>query len=374
MSDEPRSSEVEGTYVVTLVGESRVFLSQPFRLDFPAFAHPMSILLLMREKALPGFERPVPQQLGAQVRVQASSLDQAVGLSTGVVNVLTAFLSCAANASIDEMSLHVAYDATPARQARAFYQVIDPDRFLVTEWRVLSEADVIAPLRRWLEDPLSARLQRAALHYHRALLHWTDRGNPHSLNHIWIAAESLTDVLLKRECAARGVSKNKLSRLWKLDKKKSLEVEIRTRLIFDGDSDLHRDLKTASDGYEHGFATLEETGAIAARITRRAAALVRRAILRVLSDAPDGLKLLTSDEFAAPLGLRRRDVLTATLRGPGDQLANDGQLVPFFTFQGKLEENEPLGAVPMRVKNTLDFTPQLPAGTTASDLRLGRLT
>jgi hypothetical protein len=70
-------------------------------------------------------------------------------------------------------------------------------------------------------------------------------------------------------------------------------------LIFDGDRQLYGDLRTASDLFEHGYASFGEVQAAAHASADKAFGCVRRAILREIG--VDAASPVLSPRYAEPL-------------------------------------------------------------------------
>jgi hypothetical protein len=85
----------------------------------------------------------------------------------------------------------------------------------------------------------------------------------------WIAAETLTDVVVDRTCEAAGHGNlDALARSWVLSRAMRTtartpmrRARIRRDAILGGDADAHAQLKKASDGFEHGFLYFERVRA-----------------------------------------------------------------------------------------------------------------
>lgn len=78
-----------------------------------------------------GYESPVPRELWADARGSADSLDSAVVMFTNATIFFTNVISFCANGYAGDCRFHLAYDATPGRREREFFeQFIEDERGL----------------------------------------------------------------------------------------------------------------------------------------------------------------------------------------------------------------------------------------------------
>jgi hypothetical protein len=117
-----------------------------------------------------------------------------------------------------------------------------------------------------------------------------------SVEHLFIAAETMKPIMLRRHLEERGLTEAQLAAEWGVTTRQLLG-EARLRLIFEGDKGVADDARNASDGFEHGVRMPTETWELARRCHDKAARYVRTAILRLA-----GLKGRDFDVLTGPYG------------------------------------------------------------------------
>ncbi len=81
-----------------------------------------------------------------------------------------------------------------------------------------------------------------------------------------------------------------------------LDSEIRRREIFQGDAAAYRNLKAASDGFEHGYSDFAAVRKAVEQAGDAPMSYLREAILRELSLPPDDFATLTGPDYTEALG------------------------------------------------------------------------
>ena len=150
-----------------------------------------------------------------------------------------------------------------------------------------------------------------------------------------------------REPSTRKTSRAKLASDWEVDEK-SLDAEVRRRIIFAGDADAYKQAKEASDGLEHGYLAFNEVHERARAVREKVAAYLRRCLLDELSLSPEFVALLTSAPYDAPGHLQTSKYLRSTIVGNGE-LAAPGEAYPFFAWRTNYKETP-------SAENTVSFT------------------
>jgi hypothetical protein len=142
--------------------------------------------------------------------------------------------------------------------------------------------------------------------------------------HLWMAVEALTKAFLRTECQKLGVDEAGLCAAWGIDIK-SVDGEVRRRLIFHSDDACYSAARRTSDGLEHMFEDFPKLQAQAQDCRDCAADHVRRAIFELIGVAAGDLSTLTSMPYAKPVRLESTDrVIHATLTGEAEHLAGPG--------------------------------------------------
>lgn len=280
----------------------------------------------------------LPRELVLEVRGPASSLDDAIAKFGAVARPIATIIGFVANVRVGPVEVHLAFDAAPGRQERAFLETfIADDRELPQGGRIIRDdllsATCVAVLG--MQDD-SARLNRALRQYELALRQWHVGGEWLALSHLYMAVEAITKATLQAQMRRRGLSHEELAMEFDVTPddpsrprwRPALEEEVRKRIIFDGDLDTYRAAKAASDGLEHGFLELDAVARHAIACTDATFAAVRRSIVALL-DLPD-------DIARELLALSPRDVQSmrkvarGSLLNTADDPAAPGELYPYL--------------------------------------------
>ena len=152
------------------------------------------------------------------------------------------------------------------------------------------------------------RFLRAVSHYGLALRNWRRGYEILSVEHLFIAAETLKIVALRQAVAASGKTEDEVGLEWGIRPGESrsrtlVEAEARKRFVFHDDADLDKAVTDMSDGFEHGYA---DVGSLldSARATRDAAAHhVRLATIELLGATDAANAELAEDRYAEPVDL-----------------------------------------------------------------------
>jgi len=261
-------------------------------------------------------------ELVAHVRGEAHDLDDALTrLSNAAVRNLS-IISVAANAAILSPHLHVAYEALPGGRFKAVrtlgadpqaaHRVIDIDR----------TGELLEAFDRHAKE---IRLLRAAENYGESLRRILPVSSIHALMHLWIAVENLTRVVAERMQREHGAATISVLGLalgveprpgQTAPDARDVSSEIRRQHIFDGADDVHKALREASDGVEHGYLSFGEAREGGEKVFDRAAQLVRQSILRESGVPTTSIEALMTGIYTRPLPLWRAQVFTEGTLGP----------------------------------------------------------
>jgi hypothetical protein len=131
-----------------------------------------------------------------------------------------------------------------------------------------------------------------------------------------------------------------------------LASRVRLEVIYGGDNALRRDIENASNGFEHGFKSLDEAKVLAESARDRAARLIRAALLREVGLDSASVKGLTSATFEVPLGLVPiQHLWRGTLEVEDEELLNPGEpplILKDWSMRIVASEEEPSGQIRMR--------------------------
>lgn len=186
------------TYMTVLRAPSAALLppDQGFVLNL---ADPPSRVRLRSRWQDQGLEHPVPADLWVEVEGEGSSLDDAIRRHAPLARGVASTFAFVANAAVEPLEVELAYDTTADRAERDYLQMF------VRESSTIPRGGRVVPAGRLppMFDPIQAlgptpRLQRAIFQYDHALRNWQLGTEYQSLDHLWIAAESIVDLLLKQ--------------------------------------------------------------------------------------------------------------------------------------------------------------------------------
>jgi hypothetical protein len=289
-------------------------------------------------------ESSIPRELVVEVRGRAVSLDEAISKFEVIARLIATMIGFVANVRVGPLEVHLAYDCAAGDRQRPFLEVFVPDeRGAVTEGRILRKDLLGHACTAFLELPRdSARVGRAVRQYELALRQWYLGGEWLALSHLYMAVEALTEAVLRKAIADRGVSEEELARSLDLITddpdhprwRQILREQVREQMIFGADSDTYKTAKSASDGLEHGFLGLDEIAAHALKCTDRTFRHVRRTIIGLL-----GLPAAVADDLMTirPKDVQsRRKVIRGRLVGAAEDPAAEGELYPRLEWRSNV--------------------------------------
>lgn len=332
---------VTGTCVVVLRAPAGFYLGPDDRMtvrQFPSEVGPVDLAFRTLRAVPNGFRNPVRLGLWVDARGAAPSLGAAVETFGNVARGLAAILSVAANAPSDEPTAEFAYDDTPGKAERAYWQrYLEPPALPAHPGRRLDPIAAMALVRAYVRHPDRDRFHRALAQYHHALQNFDPGLEIPALAHLWVGMEALTPVAVRRELARQGVTADELKRAWsdELTRQRGQPVELRSldpegrrRLLFRSDDATYRAAKDASDGYEHGSWALWDVRHRALVALDRTADYLRAAILDLASLGPGEREALAAFPFDRPLHRGVERSLRGLLVGDADELALPGEEYP----------------------------------------------
>jgi hypothetical protein len=336
-----------GNYVTVLRGESAaLFLpDEGFEVNLEDKATRIRLRTQWRDA---GLAHPVPADLWIDVTGRGDDLDETIQRHSSLARGMAAFFAYVANAAVEPLEIELAYDATDGLAVREYVQVfvrgadaIPRGGRLVPTKRLRPCVDALLSLQP------TPRLERALFHYDLALRSWQLGGEYQTLEHLWIAAENIVELLLDRRTA--GGNRKDLARSvgievdpstpgqrkppWKQD----LSAWALRELVFVKDKAAYDSARTASNGYEHGFLDLSEVQQQAVRTTEDVFKHIRRSIADalLLADEPRSWLLALAPVDVAST----RKTVRGTLRGAvtdAARLAAPGQEYPILTWRTRL--------------------------------------
>jgi hypothetical protein len=298
-----------------------------------------------------GFESPVPRELWAEIVGDADcALDNAINAYWAAANGIVPALAVASNAPIDDLEVHIGFDATQAEEEHAFFENFQPDEMgRPRHGRSAPLAETVEFFNLLATSEEQPRLGRACAFYREALRYLRPGQEVLCTVFLWMAVEALTKVALRRACRTEGCSEDELLFKWDLAKpgadaqtlqkaKRQLDGEARRRLIFHGDADCLRLTVDASDGFEHGYEAFDKIRALALEAKERGAMEhIRRSLFELVPMPAAATAALTAGRYEKPRSnWHMTKYIRGTFTGPADALAAPGQEYPLLRWEGRL--------------------------------------
>jgi hypothetical protein len=372
--------DLDNTYIVVLIAKGGVRLppDDGIRLNFDIDTGPATIGLRTRFQEI-GLPNRLPQDLVFEIHCSGRDLDDAVAVASGLATNLAPLISFVVNAFIDVPRAHLAYEASPDRASRRFWQADVQLGIPTFTPAAVLQADLLVPfLRAIFTSAEYARLGAAISQYHAALRDWTTAGQPLALMHLYPALEALAGAteraertrlsLASKEAHAehRGLDLNDPN--WT----NILLGRVRRDVICKGDHVTYSTARKASDGLEHGFKDMPSIRADAQQVTRKLFEYVRGGVLDLLNLDVDVRNRLGKMPLLDITSLHAvmKGVLSGDV-GDVDQLGFGGDPYPRMEPQVKIDEitYQPDGRLTVspsftytvRTAKRVNFEPQMTA-------------
>lgn len=253
--------------------------------------------------------------------------------------------------------------ATRTARSEKLLEVFLPDeRGLIAEGRIIRQHLLAAACPAFLALPAdSGRVSRALRQYELALREWYIGGEWLALSHLWMAVEALTEAVLRKTLANRGIADKELAeslgvitndpdrRRWP----QILREQVRAQIIFAGDHDTYQTARTASDGLEHGYLDLNDVAAHALKSADKTFHHVRRSLIELLD--------LPSDVAAELMTIKPKDVqslrkiIRGRLLGAAEDPAEEGEMYPLVEWTSAIDSTSREGST-FRMQHREKFT------------------
>jgi hypothetical protein len=283
--------DVDDNYIVVLVAEGGVRLppNEGLRLQgFSTELGPATIGLVTRFQEI-GLPNRLPQDLIFEIRCRGKDVDNAVAIASGLATSLTPLISFVVNAFLDVPRAHIAYEASPGRTSRRFWQAdVQLGIETFTPSAILRSELLVPFIQAVFNSTDPARIGAAISQYHAALRDWTTAGQPLALMHLYPALEGLAEVAEKMERSRLGLTDKEAHARHRAVNVKDPNWNyvflggIRRDLICKGDAATYRTARAASNGLEHGFANMASIRADAQQVTPKVFEYVRGGVLDLL--------------------------------------------------------------------------------------------
>lgn len=269
------------TYVVVMRVPSHVSIAQAdeLRLNTNTAFGPVAMSFRTRYWDH-GLGAPLAGDLQIEASGTAPTLDDAMASFANRAITVLPVIATAANASIDNADVEIAFDNTPGLNARDFFQKQIPDEPPIPPHRMrrLRLIPTVDFGHAALGHPEQERLHRAMEYYRLALANWQRGHETVAVANLFMGIEALVKVAVRRELVRRGLQEQtELAAAMNISIRE-LDGAVRRTVLFQGDDDTHRKAKNASDGLEHGFRSFDDIYADAEQVRDRTAVYLRSAI------------------------------------------------------------------------------------------------
>jgi hypothetical protein len=212
---------------------------------------------------------------------------------------------------------------------------------------------------------------RSITQYRHSLEHWRLCDEILATAHLYMGVEALTKAVLRSKFGGNQLTDQAKATQLGIDPDRvephrlsaEIEAAVRSKIIFQADTDCYRNAKAASDGLEHGFMPFSQIRERAKETRDRTAGYLRHAILDLLALAPELQSRLTDETHRKPLG---DWPLTKYLRGKliahTDSLASAKNKYPIMTWRTNIKSLQMNVKGEYEIKCEEKITPQLAEG------------
>jgi hypothetical protein len=269
--------------------------------------------------------RAYPVTIHGEIRGEADTIERAEPLLASAIGGVLPIIALAANAAVAD-PLAIATYGLPLDSPKPFIAYSTPAAhtwFPPGKRRIPREAT--AALMDAV-DGLTHKgiLLRAIESYRRALSHWTPEEALLAGEFLFIAAETLSRFLIEEEAAKKGITPKNLARLKGANDPDDLRRKLLEQDVFRGHQRDLEALRAASDGFEHGYMTVDDVRDLMEPVLAACFGHLRQA-------------LIAAAEVPAP---QRRNLLAAEFDEPRG-------LVPVFKLiRGEMRRHDPAMATP----------------------------
>jgi hypothetical protein len=323
------------------------------------------LTILTRTDTVEGFESPLPRELCIEVIGPSADLQTALTISTAIANDFARQFAFLANAWQGVVNLHLAFDSAAGERDREFVQSWIADEGGVPRIARVVHPELMARAITALsgaDEKDIARILRAIRQYTDALRYWRTGQELYALSCLWMGVEAITKPIALREVAWRGLKDR--TELPKTENDKYPEAWVRRVIIFKGDDETYQLARSASDGLEHGFASLAEAHEKAIKSMEKTAQYLRQTILSLLPLSDDDRKALLEKPYAKPAstaGVER--MIFGTILSDEHGIAASGQDYPYVRWAYQLQDFAITADGGHKMKLTQNLTPLI--GTAA---------
>lgn len=308
-------------------------------IDINIKERPNDSMKVSTEEVDEGFDCLVPRCLLFDCLIHEDNLRSAVNRAMSHAQFVARNISFASNAYHGEITPHVAYDATPGKAQRRFWQSWRQQQNSIPSIPRFVPIKLVVTISEALDQSLfRKRIEMAIDHYVGALSHWRDGHELLALSRLFMASEALSIARVKRLMHdLKYETREDLANYLGIKKTKDIESWVRKEIVFKDEHVCHQRAKAASDAFEHGFGDFGQMRNYSVEIVERTAFILRRGILdSVEINDNDKQKLLTNPYHVPKTIGGWTGACTGYLHGDGEELAQEKQKYPFIEFDFQL--------------------------------------
>jgi hypothetical protein len=287
--------------------------------------------------------RAYPVTIHGEIRGAGESFAEAEQrLGASVRNVFS-ILAVASNAAMRDPLAVASYGLDLSRpQPFTGYETPRADEWFPPGARRFDVEATLALMTAVGHHPQTDLLHRAIESYRRAVGHWVPEEHLLAGEFLFIAAETLSRFLIESRAHAAGITPKNLARSQGLDPER-LRARYLLDDVFGRDQAALDAMRSASDGFEHGYMSVEDVRGLVEPALEHSMSLVRRALIVASGVDAEMSERLLASEYDDPRGL-----------------------VPVVQFmQGKIRASDPGDAPALEMAAVdLDWTGSRPVAST----------
>lgn len=200
------------SFVVVLRGPSAVIFRQNTNMiinDFPSAFGPVAMAYTSRWLNR-GANVNLPGHLQVEITGNGPSLEEVLVPFANAGLAMLPILALCANAAVGELEVELGFENTPKITERDYFQYyLPPETDIIHICRHIKVDQTVPVIRALAKHSESERLGRGINQYRLALDSWRLGRETLASAHLWMALEAITQVKIKMECSARGLSNRK---------------------------------------------------------------------------------------------------------------------------------------------------------------------
>jgi hypothetical protein len=281
-----------------------------------------------------GLAYPTPRELVIEASGRAESADDLLHRANATARAVAISLAFIANAAVEDIEAHLAFDNTAGRSQRSFVEVHVPDETgMVRQGRKIPLPEGFETLGQIFSlGEETDYVRRAIANYALALERWYIGGETLVLASLYVAAENLDKAVVIAQARDAGMTVEQYAKSQGLGLRK-LQAKFRREVIFRNDEEAYELAKDAVDGFEHGSMDLGEVLRRAQEACPKVFDYIRSAIIDLVGVDPGIRDLLLGERYGQPLDAQSmRTLVRGRFENVGDELAAADERYPLLTW------------------------------------------